>query len=166
MVNTPGCLLRDLSVFAALGLCLIVPLQSIVCLQQGTFRLSSWNLVHGDVGGSLQLPHFMKHPEILIKNLTHYTSFCVNCTNVLYNFDILVITQKKHSWANHMGRQLSSILNKSDCFGNNQLINIQQIYTQSNGLCKIKCLIETINFKCCDLLSILYWKFNRNMDSK
>lgn len=87
--------------------------------------LSSRNLMDRDAQDSFKLPCCMKQPGIVIENLTHYTSFPVKYINVLHNFDILVITQKKKKLGQIIQEEkLSSILNKSDCFRSNQLINI------------------------------------------
>lgn len=93
MVITPDCLFQLLSGTSALGLGWFACVPVIqFAFRRTPFMLSSRNLMEGDVQDSFKLSHFMKQPGTLIENLTHYTSFCVKCTNVLYNFDISVIT--------------------------------------------------------------------------
>lgn len=89
----PGCLFQLLSGISALSLGWFTCVPVIkFAFRRKPFMLSSRNLMDGDVQDSFKLSCFMKQLGTLIENLTHYTSFCIKCTNVLYNFDISVIT--------------------------------------------------------------------------
>lgn len=94
MISIPGCLLRVLSGVNASGLVCFecVPTINILLAGGHSQLLSSRNLMDRDVRDSFILSHLMKQPGTVIENLIHYTSFCVKCTNVLYDCDILVIT--------------------------------------------------------------------------